>query len=216
MVGKRRHSVLTDPENEGTDQMRESRQARQQQLAELVRKEPFLTDAELAERLGVSVPTVRLDRLALGIPEVRQRTARLAQEAYGLVRSLGAGEVVGYPMELALGRRGTSVLDTDDGMAFARTGIVRGHYLFAQANSLAVALIDAPVALTASAAVRFLRPVRAGDRVVADATVISRNEARRGARYVVNVVSAVKEVEVFRGKFSVHALTREDDWHGSS
>lgn len=195
--------------------MRESRPARQQRLAELLRAEPFLTDTELAERLGASVPTIRLDRLALGIPEVRQRTSRLAQKAYGLVRSLGVGEVVGSPVELSLGGEGTSVLDTDASMAFARTGIIRGHYLFAQANSLAVALIDAPAALTAAAEVRFQRPVRAGDRVVATARVVSRQKVRQGARYEVDVVALVKDVEVFQGRFSVHAFAGEDDPNGS-
>lgn len=195
--------------------MRESRPARQQRLAELLRAEPFLTDTELAERLGASVPTIRLDRLALGIPEVRQRTSRLAQKAYGLVRSLGVGEVVGSPVELSLGGEGTSVLDTDASMAFARTGIIRGHYLFAQANSLAVALIDAPAALTAAAEVRFQRPVRAGDRVVATARVVSRQKVRQGARYEVDVVALVKDVEVFQGRFSVHAFAGEDDLNGS-
>ena len=49
-------------------------------------------------------------------------------------------------------------------MSFKRTGIVRGHHLFAQGNSLAVALIDADVALTGSAQLRFHEPVRVGDR----------------------------------------------------
>ena len=34
-------------------------------LQKLIQKDPFLTDEQLAKTLKVSVPTVRLDRLAL-------------------------------------------------------------------------------------------------------------------------------------------------------
>ena len=37
-----------------------------------------MTDEDIAEYLEVSVPTVRLDRLELGIPELRQRIREVA------------------------------------------------------------------------------------------------------------------------------------------
>ncbi len=40
---------------------------------------PLLTDTELARMLGVSVQTVRLDRQALGIPQVRNRMLSAAR-----------------------------------------------------------------------------------------------------------------------------------------
>ncbi|GAE89212.1 transcription factor fapR [Acetivibrio straminisolvens JCM 21531] len=46
---------------------------RQAILLEKLEHDPFLTDEELSEMLGVSVPTIRLDRLELGIPELRER-----------------------------------------------------------------------------------------------------------------------------------------------
>jgi len=46
---------------------------RQAILLEKLEQDPFLTDEELSEMLGVSVPTIRLDRLELGIPELRER-----------------------------------------------------------------------------------------------------------------------------------------------
>ena len=42
-------------------------------LVENIKKDPFLTDEEIASKLSVSVPTIRLDRLELGIPELRER-----------------------------------------------------------------------------------------------------------------------------------------------
>ena len=56
---------------------------------------------------------------------------------------------------------------------FARNGIARGHHLFAQANSLAVAVINDELALTRKSTLTFVKPVKTGDRVVAKAVVVS-------------------------------------------
>ncbi len=175
---------------------------RHRRLRELLEDDPFVTDAELARVLGVSVQTVRLDRLELGIPEARKRTRQLAEEATSKVRSVATGEVIGELVHVALGVDAVSVLEPTSDMAFRRTGIVRGHHIFAQANSLAVALVDAEVALTGSANVKFLRPVRRGERLTAKATVTRRS----GRKYYVDVVSTAGGEEVFRGEFVVFAI----------
>jgi acyl-coenzyme A thioesterase PaaI-like protein len=178
------------------------RQSRHDQLRRLLAAEPLLTDEDLARQLGVSIPTVRLDRLDLGIPEVRQRSRQLALQALREVRSLEGDELVGDLVELELGRRGASVLVTTPAMAFQRTGIVRSHFIFAQADSLALAVIDGEVALTGLVNSKFKRPVRAGERLRADAEIIR----RRRHRFVVLVVTRVGEEIVFRAKFLVVAL----------
>ncbi|MCY0886676.1 MAG: transcription factor FapR [Firmicutes bacterium] len=178
------------------------RQERQRWLAEYVRRHPLVTDEELARQLKVSVPTVRLDRMALGIPELRRRTEGLAQRAIEGVRSLGREEMVGELIELELGRYGSSRLVTDLTMAFARTGVVRGHYLFAQADSLAIAVINGDVVLTGLANAKFKRPVMAGEELVARAEVIRRERQRA----VVLVVTQSGSDVVFRAKFVVFAL----------
>ena len=61
--------------------MRVGREERQRELVAMLTAEPFLTDAELAERLSVSVGTIRLDRHVLQIPEVRQRLRQAADDA---------------------------------------------------------------------------------------------------------------------------------------
>lgn len=175
---------------------------RLERLRELLHREPFLTDRQIARRLGVSVPTVRLDRLRLGIPEMRERTRRLAEQQVAQPRSLFASEVIGELVELQLGRWGLSLLRTGAEMGFSRTGIVRGHYLFAQANSLAVALIDADVVVTGSARVRFVRPVRVGEEVLARAEVTR----SKGNKHLVDVTSRCGSEAVFRGLFVVAAL----------
>ena len=44
---------------------------RQQMLRDKIRENPFLSDEELARAFDVSIQTIRLDRLAMGIPELR-------------------------------------------------------------------------------------------------------------------------------------------------
>ena len=180
---------------------------RLKKLTAVIEDDPFITDRELASIFGVSIQTVRLDRLELGIPESRERTRRLAEEAKEKVRSVERGEVIGELIHVELGQEGISVLETDKGMAFQRTAIVRGHHVFAQANSLAVALVDAEVALTGTATVRYLRPVRAGERLVARAEVISHS----GRRHMVKVTTKIAGEDVFTGEFTVFAVEETED-----
>ncbi len=180
---------------------RRSKQHRQQQLQELLQAAPFLTDEELARRLQVSVATIRLDRMELGVPEMRERARNLAEKAATGVVSMRGDELIGELVDLELGRWGVSVLQTRPEMGFAGSGIVRGHHLFAQANSLAVAVINAPAALTAAARLRFLRPVKAGESVMAKA-VVSAGEAHR---LLVRVTSTVQQHPVLDGRFIVWA-----------
>lgn len=175
-------------------------EARRQALTQALGGDPLATDAELAQRFGVSVQTVRLDRLALGIPELRQRTMQVAERALGRVRALAAREMVGELIELRLGAEGISRLTTDVSMSFARSGVVRGQYLYAQAESLALALIDADHVLTGLARLRFRRPVHVGEVLLARARVV---RPRGGGKYVVQVIIAVEGDEVFRGKYLV-------------
>lgn len=179
--------------------MRLNRQERRDALQELLRKDPFLTDWQLAEALEVSVATIRLDRMALNIPELRERAKTIASSTYSQIRALQGEEVIGELVELELGKQGTSVLVASDQMVFERNQILRGHFLFAQGNSLAVSLVNSEVALTKSANVRFYQPVKQGDRVVAKATVTSIS----GNRYSITVDSKVHDAIVFRGEYVV-------------
>lgn len=45
-----------------------SKKDRQMKLQVAIEENPFITDEQLAEKFGVSVQTIRLDRVALSIP----------------------------------------------------------------------------------------------------------------------------------------------------
>lgn len=182
---------------------RRAKRERQAKLTALLAVEPFLTDEELAGRLRVSVATIRLDRLELGVPEVRQRTRSLAERATGAPVSLGVHEIVGRLEQIEIGRWAVSSLQVSPEMVLSHQGIVRGHYLFAQANSLAVGVINAPNSVTASARVRFLRPSTLGDTVIARAVVVT----SRAQRHLVRVSSTVEGQLVFDGRFIISTST---------
>lgn len=175
---------------------------RQVLLRDRLRENPFLSDEDLARSFGVSIQTVRLDRLSLGIPELRERTKAVAERTYGIVKSMGSKEIVGELIDIVLGERGLSILETTEEMVFERSRVVRGHFIFAQADSLAIALIDAPVVLTGLANTKFKRPVYLGEKLVAKGEVIR----QKGHQHVVLVETKVGSEKVFRGKFVVFAV----------
>uniref|UniRef100_A0A4Y8PZE9 Transcription factor FapR n=1 Tax=Paenibacillus athensensis TaxID=1967502 RepID=A0A4Y8PZE9_9BACL len=178
---------------------------RQQQLMQAIEANPFMTDEELMRTFGVSIQTVRLDRLELGIPELRERLKHMAAKTYDQVRSLPIDEVIGEVIDIQLDQSGISIFEIREEHVFSRTKIARGHHVFSQANSLAVAVIDDPIALTASADIRFVRSVRLGEKCIAKAYVrsISKGKAR------VEVFSYVGDEVVFRGNFIIFHSKKE-------
>ncbi|GAB6098484.1 transcription factor FapR [Halanaerocella petrolearia] len=178
---------------------------RQKKLKEKLTEDPFLIDKELAQLFGVSIQTIRLDRKELGIPEVRKRIKSVAQNAYSKVKSVKSGEIIGELVDIDLNIRGISILETVEEMALEETKIVRGHHIFAQANSLAVAIIDTDIALTGASKVRYNRPVSIGERLIAKAKVVTKKENK----FRVEVETRVKEEKIFDGEFVIFAVEDE-------
>lgn len=178
------------------------KKTRHNMLKKVLNEKPFLTDEELASQFGVSIQTIRLDRLGLGIPELRERTKQVAEEAHGKLKAIDARDIVGELVDLELGKNGISILEVTPGMTFEKSGITRGHYIFAQANSLALAVIDAPVALTGVANVKYKIPVEPGDKLIAKAEVVR----QRGNKHFVWVKTRLGQQEIFRAKFIMVAL----------
>lgn len=183
--------------------MRRSKKERQALLTETIKENPFVTDEELAEMFSVSVQTIRLDRLELSIPELRERIKHVAERSFeDEVRSLPIDEVIGEIIDIDLDRSAISILDIKREHVFKRNQIARGHHLFAQANSLAVAVINDELALTAKANIRFTRSVKESERVVAKAKVENIDETT--GRTVVEVNSYVNSELVFTGDFVMY------------
>lgn len=186
-------------------QKRLSKQERQEKLLRAVKDDPFLTDEELAEKFNISVQTIRLDRMELKIPELRKRVKNVAESNFSKVKSLLGKEFVGELIDIQPGKSAISILDTDKSMVFENSKVVKGQHIYAQAETIALALIDADAALTGVANIKYKRPVYAGEKLVAKAEVIR----KRGNKFFVWVMIYIKQQEVFRGKFILVTMNHE-------
>ncbi|HIX83298.1 MAG TPA: transcription factor FapR [Candidatus Megamonas gallistercoris] len=182
--------------------IREKKRIRQSLLIDYMKTKPFFTDEDLAKLLNVSIQTIRLDRLELGIPELRERIKKLAEATQKKVKSISSREVSGELLDLELGKSGISLLNITEDMVFEKSRVAKGEYMFAQANSLALALIDAPMAITGVANIKYKAPVHVGDKLVAKAEL----KHRRGNKFFVWVKIKNGTKEVFRAKFILVSL----------
>jgi acyl-coenzyme A thioesterase PaaI-like protein len=182
--------------------MKRSKRERQQLLKQTIEETPFTTDEELAEKFQVSIQTIRLDRLELSIPELRERIKDVAEKKLeDQVKSLPIEEVIGEIIDIIPDESAISIFDVKNEHVFKRNRITRGHHLFAQANSLAVAVINDELALTAKATIKFTRPVKETERVVAKAKVKKDGQVKK--RTLVEVSSYVGQELVFSGEFEM-------------
>ncbi|MEA1939511.1 MAG: transcription factor FapR [Candidatus Caldatribacteriota bacterium] len=177
---------------------------RQKRIEGQLRENPFLSDRKLAEIYGISIQTIRLDRLEMRIPEMRERIVQVAKNTPTLdkVKSLKKDEIIGELIDIELGKNGIAILNTTKRMIFGRTGIVRSHYIFSLADSLAISIIDAKIALTGLARLRYKKPVYAGQTLIAKARIAR----KKNNKYLVSVHVKVNQEEVFNAKLIVFSF----------
>lgn len=107
-----------------------------------------------------------------------------------------APHLCGRPVELGAGRARV-VMDASPEMAADDRGLVHGGFTFGLADHAAMLAVNEPPVVLASAQVKFLGPVVAGDRVEADAVV----ERREGKKRWVKVVVRRAGTPVLEGEF---------------
>lgn len=171
---------------------------RREALRGALARDPLLTDVDLAARLQVSVATVRLDRLALGIPEVRDRARAVAERS--LLRP-GVLRLRGEVLDLIPGVSGLALLEADA----SEPG---DPGLFADAEVLALSVSGIPAGTVEVVNVKFRRAAGPQGRLVAKAEVLRGAEpadrARRQRRVVLVQIRAGEQT-VLRAKFAVGA-----------
>lgn len=170
---------------------------RQKRLLKLIEQNPLATDKELAALLEASVSTIRLDRAVLGVPELRERMRSMAQKATSRLRSLKQSEVVGELLELEPNKWALSVLETRKDMVFRQTDMIWDHYIYAQASSIAVAVIEADLVIVDSMRGEYKGHAKVGDSLIARAKV----GVHKDDKYIVSVRTKVGEKEIFIGRF---------------
>lgn len=162
-------------------------------MLEKIKHNPFLKDEDLARECNVSVSTIRFDRAELGIAEYRERIKVAAED--GMNNAINEGEL----LDLNVLHNGISVIETDDSMLFENSDIVRGQFIYAMAENLALHVIGAKAALVKIANVKYIREVHSGERLIAKSEVVRVKEKE----FIVHVFIKSNFTEVFRGKFSL-------------
>ncbi len=182
--------------------MLKNKKSRQDELIKIISINPLITDNELAEKLKVSISTIRLDRALMGVPELRERLRTMAQNAVSKLQSLNPSEVIGELLELEPDKWALSVLKTAKDMAFRFTDIVSDNYIYAQAGSIAVAAINAAKVIIESMRGEYKGHAHVGDVLIARAKVGVNHDGKK----IVSVRTRVGDKEIFVGRFIIEIL----------
>src|SRR5699024_8689944 len=122
------------------------------------------------------------------------------------IRSIDGSEIRGDVINVERDDQAISIINIDEDSVFTRNEIARGHVLFAQANSLCVALIHKPVVLTKESNVTFLKQVKLNDTVRAEAKAVEITDKY----FMIKVCSYVKDTLVFKGTFKMYYKSEDE------
>jgi len=102
------------------------------------------------------------------------------------------------------------VLETIEVMRADELGLVHGGFIFSAADFAAMAAVNEPNVVLASASCLFLSPVRIGDKVL----FVAEEHQKEGRKRTVSVKGYVHEIKVFEGEFKTviteHHILRLD------
>lgn len=110
-------------------------------------------------------------------------------------------ELCGKPLEIKEGYSRVELV-TLESMAADKTGLVHGGFIFGQADYAAMIAVNHPNVVLGGADVKFLKPVKVGEKVLAQASVT----AIEGKKNTVEVVVTRGEEKVFQGTFFCFVL----------
>ena len=95
-------------------------------------------------------------------------------------------------------------LHTDKRMAVDESGLIHGGFIFGLADYSAMIAVNHPNVVLGAADVKFLKPVKTGETVVAEAKV----DFREGKKQKVFVTVQRDEERVFEGEFTCFVLDK--------
>lgn len=93
-------------------------------------------------------------------------------------------------------------LEATDSMVVDAQGLVHGGFVFGLADYAAMMAVNDPNVVLGAAQVRFLKPVRLGDHLIASAQAVE----ARGRKHEVRVEATVNSERVFEGTFTCFVL----------
>jgi len=95
-------------------------------------------------------------------------------------------------------------LAATDSMVVDAQGLVHGGFVFGLADYAAMLAVNDPNVVLGAAETRFLKPVRLGDHLIANAEAVGEHGKKREVR----VEATVNSVKVFEGTFTCFVLER--------
>ncbi len=113
------------------------------------------------------------------------------------------GELCGKPLETGEGYSRVELVATER-MAADDSGLVHGGFVFGLADYAAMIAVNHPNVVLGGADVKFLKPVRTGEKVIAEARVTK----VEGKKNIVEVVCSRESEKVFAGTFVCFVLDR--------
>ena len=109
----------------------------------------------------------------------------------------------GTPLEVSEGFSRIELLLAEN-MTADESGLIHGGFLFGLADYAAMIAVNHPNVVLGSADVKFLKPLKKGDTVVADA----RTENISGKKHTVRVTVEKNNIKVFEGAFICFVLDK--------
>ncbi len=109
----------------------------------------------------------------------------------------------GTPLRVEEGFSEVELLATEN-MAADESGLVHGGFIFGLADYAAMIAVNHPHVVLGSADVKFLKPVKMDETVIAEAKVVS----KKGKRQTVQVTVQRDGDKVFEGEFACFVLDK--------
>lgn len=186
-----------------TENFKMDKHERREQTRHLLRQNPCLTDRDLAERFSVSMPTIRLDRQTLGIPQMRERMEHLVvlhpSESKEGVRIL----------DVDVGRKGVGLFKTTEDMV-DNAGMVSAEKLYGAAAKFAESLAGVAFASTQVGNIKYKVPIKPGTVLIIKGRIV----LMRGNKKYIYVSLFAGDEEVYRAKFIMEVLKQMEESHG--
>ena len=120
-------------------------------------------------------------------------------------------ELCGRPLEVGDGNSRIQMQALDH-MAADASGLVHGGFIFGQADYAAMIAVNHPNVVLGAAEVKFLKPVRTGETVVAEAKVTETD----GKKRMVDVTVSKDNQAVFEGRFTALIEVEKTNWKAFS
>ena len=112
-------------------------------------------------------------------------------------------DLCGRPLSTGTGTSSVEMLTTDR-MIVDGTGLVHGGFIFGLADHAAMIAVNHPNVVLGAAEVKFLKPVKSGETVIAEAKI----KDESGKKMVVSTSVSRNGDKVFEGHFTCFVLDR--------